>query len=154
MSTYTVGRKFPFWLLFTFFVVGSFVLFAGATSMFKNRILTIPPNLHADLISQRFTNIPECFAFQDESTGRVYPGILDLNKFNQDQLNRCYITDEERGIKEFNFRLKLKDTEITTNKYFSHDKDKLTLFKEVLIKDADSLQKDQLIIYVQERIGS
>jgi hypothetical protein len=43
------------------------------------------------IVQARFFNSPDCFAYQDSVTGRTYPGMIDLEKFKQDRLDRCYI---------------------------------------------------------------
>lgn len=148
-----IGEKYPFWLLFGFMIIIFFFAFGLLTGIYKNKLTKTPPELAVELITLRFINIPECFAFEEGEI--VFPGMIDKQKFNEEQLHQCYKTDPEKGIKTFNFRLKLEGTgeELTTNNYFNHEDDKLTRFHEVLVRDGDKLHKDQLTIYVQEKIG-
>ena len=133
-------------------VVFAFAMIIGS---YKGSLTNVPANLRSELISLRFANVPECFAYQDNASNVVFPGIIDLKKFNEATLKECYSTEGTGGIKVFNFRLKLQQqgTEILTDKYYNLDQADLTIYKEVLVKNGNNLEKDQLAIYVQERIG-
>ena len=151
-AQFELASKSLFWMIAAFIITLVVLFFAFALSSYKGKLTIVPPQLQAELVSLRFTSNADCFAFQDSVTGRVYSGIIDLNKFNDKQLRKCYLTPDKEGIKTFNFRLKLESdgTELSTNNYFNHDD--FTLFKEVLVRKDNSLVKDQLIIYVQEYI--
>lgn len=41
-----------------------------------------------------------CLAYQDSETKRFYPGIIDLTKYNEETLKKCY-----GNTKSFNFQL-------------------------------------------------
>ena len=144
--------KILFWLvigiIFSGLILGLGAIIAGHI----NSVITIPPQLRAELITLRFVNLPECFAPFDSTTGIVQSGVIDFEKFTEENLNRCYHSLEAGGFKTFNFRLVLASdsTTITTDKYYHHDS--FTLFKEVLVERNHELVKDQLIIYVQEEI--
>ncbi len=56
------------------------------------------------LLMQRFLNSESCFAYKDERIGRVYPGVIDLNKFNNDNLQNC----ANYGSKKRNLKLELE----------------------------------------------
>mgnify|MGYP007123674610 CR=1 FL=1 len=153
---YESGRKYLFWLAFVGIAACLFLAFGAFSAIHKNKITYVPPELHSETIALRFTNNPGCFAFEDEFTQKINSGTIDLKKFNKEQLNNCYLTSPKKGIKEFNFLLKLenKEVQIHTNNYFLHDNDDLTLFKQVLVNDNGVISKDTLIIYVQEKIGT
>lgn len=149
---FEIGGKFPFIIMFALLITFLFLMFGIVIAVNNNQLTAVPPKLNAELIALRFGNVEECFAFKDPESGRIFSGTIDLSKFNEDELNKCY----SAGIKYFQFRLNLpkSEKEITTNKYYFHDKDKLTMRKEVLVKDGEELVKDQLVIFVQEKIGS
>lgn len=54
---------------------------------------TIPEGLEARILMQRFHNSAECFARFDPETQRTYSQVIDVDKFTQYQLERCYNTD-------------------------------------------------------------
>jgi len=130
-------------------IVIAFVFFLNS---YANKLAAVPDEIKAEIISLRFTNIPECFAYQDLETGRVYSGTIDLEKFNEEQMNECYFTDEDIGHEDFNFRLQLASRApefIKTNGYFNLDH--FTLNKKVIVKDGDKFVVDTLLIFVQAR---
>lgn len=153
---FSIGSKWPFWIAFTFIIALLFVGFGCTTAIYKNKLVSVPAELRVELLTLRFTNNPDCFAYVDEVSGRVLSGVVDIRKFTEENLNNCYRTDQKKGIKDFNFRLRLEQggEEIITNKYFYHDKDELTILKEVLVKKDNHFTKDNLIIFVQEKIGT
>jgi len=120
------------------FVFGFFI--AGH----KDKLTSVPEELQAELISLRFTN--SCFAYQDPVTGRIYPGVIDISKFTEQQLQRCYTTKDQN---EFNFRLQLGDKLITTNNYFNLDH--FVIEKKVLILEDNQYTPGTLSIGVQTR---
>jgi len=146
----TATSEIIIWTVVTgIFTVLLFIL--GFTiQAFINTVIEVPPRLEAELISLRFTTIPECFAFQDETTGKVVPGVIDLDKFTNEGFNTCYKSEALQGIQSLNFRLKLEKSgqEAITDKYAY--KDDFALFKEVLVKRESMVEKDLLVIYVQK----
>ena len=65
-------------------------------------IIRIPINTNTDIndlehsvLKQRLIYDKNCLAYEDE---RVYPGVIDLNKFNQERINKCFST-EKYGLK-------------------------------------------------------
>lgn len=147
-------RKSIYWTIIGIVITMVVFMFAFTISSYKSNLTKVPVEIRSELITLRFVNSPDCFAYQDKNTGRVFPGVIDMDKFSEEQLRKCYFTESERGYKDFNFRIVLESSfeELVTNNYFYDDKDELTLFKEVLIRKQSGLFKDQLIIYVQEKI--
>ena len=151
-AQFDVARKAIYWMIAGIIIAVIVLAFALVIGSYRSQMTQTPAKLKAELVALRFVNIPECFALVDSSGSKAHSGIIDLNKFNQETLNKCYFTEPEKGTKDFNFRLKLENSgeEVMTNNYFH--KDDFTLFKEVLVKRQYSLVKDRLIIYVQQKI--
>lgn len=145
-------RKAIYWtisiIVLTIFIFGAFLTLAG----YQNKLTVVPAQLRSELIALRFVNAPECFAWEEE--GIIVQGTIDPGKFTRERLDQCYSTEEKKGFKTFNFRLQLESSgkELITNNYFHQDEDDLTIFKEVLVKRNGRLEKDGLIVYVQEKI--
>ncbi len=144
--------------MFFYIIVG--IIFTGmifflifGIGTFKDRLVKTPPQLEAELLSLRFTSLPECFAYKDEK-GIMQPGILDAQKFNQDVLDKCYFTVRKQGFKSFSFRLQLQgaDKELMTNHYKLNDRDDFTLIRQVLLRNSSGQHEDVLTIYVQHRL--
>ena len=152
-EVFDVARKSIFWMiaavLISLMVTGLVFLIAD----FRGSVTDVPGATKANLIALRFTTIPDCFAYQDERTGRVYSNILDETKWNAEQLNRCYSTEYQNGKNDINFRLQLKDSplpELLTAHYFHLDD--YTIEKSVLVRNGDTVRKEILRISVQEDV--
>ncbi len=146
-------RKSLYWMVIGIVVTIVVLVFAFILANHQNRLTKMPSELKAELLSLRFVNNPDCFTYQDSETKRVFPGIIDLAKFTDNDLLNCYKTETKQTIKDYNFRLKLKvqNKEIKTNNY--RKVDTYVLVKEVLVKDGDKMKKDTLEIFVQEKVG-
>ncbi len=49
-------------------------------------------DVEESILSQRLISSPSCFVYRDE-VNRAYPGIIDLDKFNQQNLDECFRLD-------------------------------------------------------------
>ena len=147
------SQKQIYFLLAGFFLLGILFFFGFMISSYQSKLTFVPDKLKGELISMRFANIPECFAFQDNLTERVYPGVIDLSKFNNKTMQGCYKTEQKNGFKDFNFGLELLENKnfIFTNNYYN--KDDFAIYKKVLVKNGSKMSEDTLAIYVQVRIG-
>jgi hypothetical protein len=156
---FDVARKSIYWMLAGITVTVAVLAFAMILSSYQSKSLQIPPHLRAELVSLRFLNTPECFTYQDPS-GRVFPGMIDLDKFTQERLNQCYQTSAANGKKDYNFGISLKGYDLVqedgseqllmTNNYFK--KVDFTLTKNVLVRSGKELTPTQMLIFVQKRI--
>ncbi|MFC1686846.1 hypothetical protein ACFL0E_00630 [Nanoarchaeota archaeon] len=146
-------RKSLYWMVIGIVVTIVVFVFAFILASHQNRLTKIPSELKSELLSLRFVNNPDCFTYQDSVTKRVFPGIIDLTKFTDDDLLNCYKTETKEENKDYNFRLKLKvqNKEIKTNNY--RNVNTYVLTKEVLVKIGEDLKKDTLEIFVQEKVG-
>jgi len=145
--------KTVYWIIAGFVIVTVVLVFAITLAGYKDRLTAVPPELKAELTSFRFTNNADCFALQETNTGKTMAGIIDLKKFNQSVLDNCYKTDDDViGIRQMNFQLVLRnfDRSISTNNYKNAYQDKLTIQKEVLVWSSNKMEKDTLLIYVQD----
>lgn len=150
-----IARKMIFWLVLSMMVTGMTFAFISLLSMIESSSVLVPRELKGELISLRFSNSPDCFAFQDEINGRIYPGIIDLSKFNSNQLNfNCYNLDEGTAAQQYNFKISLQDqgSSIET-KMYAEGTDLFIIKKGVLIKEGNIFTKDVLIIKGIEKIG-
>src|SRR3989344_6128590 len=94
-------RKQIFWMIIG--VVAAIVMLSLVFMMrpYQQQLVDVPDELQAELISLRFVNNPDCFTFQDTNKGRGFPGVIDVSKFTQERLDKCYSTEKEKGFKDF-----------------------------------------------------
>lgn len=157
---FDLTRKQIYWGIAGFMVtIAALILVFAIFPQYQRSLVEVPPELQAELISLRFVNTPECFTYQDQATGRIFAGVIDLQKFTQAQLDKCYRTEPEKGFKDFNFALELEGYTpivdgqkklLLTNNFFN--KVDFTLYKQVLVRDGQALEPARMIIQVQTRI--
>ncbi|MBI4150098.1 hypothetical protein HY488_01710 [Candidatus Woesearchaeota archaeon] len=83
------GRKMIF---FAINVVILGLLAAGyimGTSSYVFKITKIPTSLQQEEYQSRFAQYPGCFAYQDPNTQRTYAYWIDMQKFTNEQFQRC-----------------------------------------------------------------
>ncbi|PIZ51469.1 hypothetical protein COY27_03700 [Candidatus Woesearchaeota archaeon CG_4_10_14_0_2_um_filter_33_13] len=147
-------RKVIYWMLAGVVITMVVLGFAIMLGNYRNNLTQTPKEVKAELVSLRFANIPECFAYEDPVNLRPYPGVIDVNKFTKEQMDKCYLTNPEMGYKDFNFGLELKghNLKVITNNYYNQDS--FTIVKNVLVKEKDGATTDDILyVYVQEIIG-
>jgi len=157
---FDLTRKQIYWGIAAFMVVvATLLLVFVLLPQYQRSLVEVPAELRADLISLRFVNTPECFTYQDPATGRIFAGVIDLQKFTQERMDQCYRTEPEKGFKDFNFALELEGYTpviegqkklLRSNNYFN--KVDFTLYKQVLVRSGDRAEQTRLIVYVQTRI--
>jgi len=94
-SGYILGKKPLHLIIYLFFLTFTFLIFSFTITTEVGSTNTIPDNVETTVLISRFLNSPDCFAYQDEDTGRVYTGIIDLEKFNEATLEKCYFVDKD-----------------------------------------------------------
>lgn len=149
-QVFETAVKSIYWTIAGIALTAVILTFALTIAGYKNRLVQVPEELQAELSALRFANVGECFALEDENSGRILAGIIDLKKFNQEQLDDCYPLPSDAKKGDYTFRLLLlgENKEIKTKEYYQR-LDKFSLSKEVLIDKNGRLVKDILIIYVQ-----
>ncbi len=158
-SVFELARKQIYWMIAGVLITATIIAFALIMSGYQRKLVEVPEELRAELISLRFVNAPECFTYQDSVTGRVFPGTIDVNKFTQERLDKCYRTATEKGFKDYNFALELEgyaravDGEkklLLTNNFFN--KVDFILYKNVYVRVGNSVEPTRMVIQVQTRI--
>lgn len=71
------------------------------TNQYINAFLVYDDNIPMNLYAYRAIN--NCLAFQDSFTHRYYPGVIDINKYTQTNLNTCYTNTSQYS---FSFQLR------------------------------------------------
>ncbi len=153
-AQFDVARKSISWMIMGSLLTIAVLILAIVLSIYQSTIFSIPGELEAQTISMRFVNTPECFAYQDSVTERIYPGIIDINKFTQDRMDDCYRTETDEGYEQINFGIFLEGFEgeevLMSNNYFNNVD--FTIYESVLVLSGEELVPTRLVIYVQENI--
>lgn len=143
------GRKIIFYIVFAIVAALTFMLIVYMVSSDKSKIAVIQPGLEDYLLIQRFLLSPECFAYRNADSGRAYAWTIDPEKFNQNNLNRCYAA-ENTQVKAFRLTLSygaFKSTLITKN-WEGFIKKAET--KKVYVYDKGQIRQGELFIEVQD----
>jgi len=143
------GRKMFYYIIFGFVAIVVFFFIIWLTSSEKSEISIIPPGLENYLLTQRFLNSALCFAFQDEDTDRIYPWLIDLNKFNQDTLNKCYGA-EETNVKAYKLTLTYGENKVTLNTKNWEGFLKSGETKDIFVIYEGGIQREELFIEMQD----
>ena len=148
VSAFDLAGKTIYWTIAVVILKAIIFAYMGILATYSHNLISTPEDLKAEMIIQRFTS--SCFAYQDPHTERVYPNTIDITKFTQDEMNKCYTTDEKEGFKELNFKLILGGEELISNKFYQR-KD-FTIKKLVNVRDGNEVKQSVLTIDVQEKI--
>tara|TARA_Y100000310_G_C20615762_1_gene780524 strand:+ start:818 stop:1297 length:480 start_codon:yes stop_codon:yes gene_type:complete len=152
---YNVATKTISWMIMGGILTMAVLALAIILSVYQSAAFSVPGELRANAISQRFVNTPECFTYQDSETGRVYPGVIEIEKFTQARMDNCYRTEESMdGYDEINFGVFLEGFEgqvvLESNNY--KNKVDYTFYENVLVKSGEEYVPTRMVIYVQENI--
>lgn len=143
------ARKMIFYIVSIPVIVIAFLLLVSILPTIKSEIAKIPPGLEDHLLVQRFLNSPLCFAFLDKETNKVYPRTIDLTKFNEDNLNRCYDA-EETNVKAYRLTLVYNNEKITINTRNWEGFLKKSETEYVFVFDEGETQGAKLLIEMQD----
>ena len=149
-AIFNVAKKTIYWMIAGFMIAMVTITFTATLMKYTKEVTTVPAQMKGEMVALRFINIPECFAYQDPETNRVYPGVIELEKFTKEHLNEsCY---RSLSIKEVNFKLKLGEREITTTNFFAGTRTVHLRPLSVLVKNGTKYSEEQLYITIQEKI--
>ncbi len=148
-SGFLLGKKPIYFIIVAFFLFIVFILFSYLVLSNISSTTTFPENIETTVLINRFLNSPECFAYQDEETGRTYTGITDLDKFNNENLNECYSADED-SPRAFMMDLNSDDYQksVLTSNWRAKKINRMSQY--VIIYDKGNFYGGTLLIAVQE----
>ena len=106
------ARKMVFYIIFGFLAAATFLIIVFLLPSKGSEIGTIPQGLEDYLAFNRFTDSPDCFAFQDSDTKITQQGIIDAKKFNQKNLDKCY-NEKDSSLKAYRITLEYQDKKQT-----------------------------------------
>ncbi len=150
-SGYEIGKKPTYYVVIFFFLTISFMLFGFLIISEVSSSSSIPDNARTTVLINRFLNSEDCFAYKDSETGRVYPGIIDIEKFNENNLEKCYYAEKKYDSKSFRLTLNGEDIEkktILTTNWGSSRFGQASQY--VLLYNNGEISKANLLIAVQK----
>ncbi len=115
----------------------------------KSEIAEILPGLEDYLLSQRFLNSPLCFALKDEDSSRIYPLVIDSEKFNTNNLNKCYDAKDTK-VKAYRLTLNYENEKTTINTKNWQGFLKKAETKKVFVYDKGNIKIAELFIEMQD----
>ena len=143
------GRKVIFYIYAAVAVSITFLILVWIIPANFSEIAVIPAGLENYLLIQRFFTSPLCFALQDEKTDRVDSWTIDLAKFNENNLNKCYDA-QNTDVKAYRLTLDYNHKKITVStKNWGGFLEKAEAFN-VFVYDSGIIQKAELLIEVQD----
>ena len=143
------GRKVIFYAIFSFVAVIVFLIIIYIVPSYASEIARMPYGLENYLITQRFLTHPACFIFQDRDSNRVYPWVIDLEKFNEDNMNKCYsASDTKTKAYRFTLTYGIEKKTINTKNWEGFVKSGET--KQVFVYDNENIKKGELFIEMQD----
>lgn len=143
------ARKVIYYVVVGFVLIVAFLLIVWLASSGKSKISEIPAGLENYLITQRFLSSQHCFVFQDKDTNRVYPRVIDLAKFNEENLNKCYNAKDTK-VKAYRLTLTYGNEKITINTQNWEGFLKKAETKQVFVYNKEKSERGELFIEVQD----
>lgn len=142
------ARKLIFYIIVSFILTAIFLLITWLAYSDKSKISEIPIELENYITVQRFLNSPYCFIYSDKDTNRVYHWIIDIKKFNQNNLNKCYNAGDTK-VKAYRLTISYGDEKITINTKNWEGFLKKAETKHVFANDEGTIQSADLFIETQ-----
>lgn len=129
-------------LILSVIILGfSILIFLVIIDYFASKDVEIPKGVEEFILIERFYNSPDCFAYQDEQTGRVYQKSIDLNKFkDKASLSKCFLSSNPK----YAFKLELENPE---------NQEKIVITTPDWANNADfRLEQRDVFIYLDNKI--
>ena len=147
---YDVTRFTFYWIIAGILLTMAIFASAIVISSYQSKVLEIPGELEAQLITLRLVNNADCFAFEDLA-GHVVQSSIDMDKFTQERLDDCYFPGGKQGFRDITFGLELEEESLRTENYF--EVISFTLREEVLIYEGGEVRAGTLLAQIQEYWG-
>jgi hypothetical protein len=136
-GSYTYGYKVLFIIVSIFLIVFMFGYFRGMYYNIQTDAIICPDEMENYLMVAETLFSENCMVYSDNE--RVYPGVIDLSKFNQETIDKCYSNIDNR------ISLTIDDQTIGDELYSP-----VTITKPIQIYDNEDITFSKLIIQVEE----
>jgi|SRR3989338_3732083 len=142
------GRKLIYYLIAIPVIVAGFFIVVWLVSSNKSNLSEIPSGVEDYLMSQRFLNSPDCFAFSENDAKRAHFWLFDLSKFTQETLDKCYNSDNTK-VNAYRFTISYGSQKITLNTKNWEGYFKKAETKQIYLLNNGNIQKAELFIETQ-----
>ncbi|MBL7054765.1 hypothetical protein ISS05_03325 [Candidatus Woesearchaeota archaeon] len=142
------ARKVMFYIIFGFAAPIVFLLLLYVFSSTDSSLANMPQDLELNINLQRFLNSPYCLAYTDKDTLRTYQGILDFDKFDSEDLGKCYPA-EKRNVLGFRLTLKQDNEEKVFETGNWEGASRRVISKRVLVFKDNKIGLGDLFIEIQ-----
>lgn len=138
----------PFFIMFAIALGLVLMFFLTMIGYFVSSDIYIPKDVDEFILVERLYNSPNCFAYKDEISGRVYLKSIDLNKFkNKDAISKCI-----PNIR-FGLRIELESgtikKETLTNPNWVENSDFKTVYRDVFIYYDNQIRSGKIAVSIQ-----
>lgn len=139
---YDLGRMVPYVIVALLLI--SFVMYMLYTTFVGAQIDTIQKTTEIEelLVVKELYTSANCFAYEDETTERIYPGIIDLAKF----YNRDEILNSNKCLKYFDRNVRISINGLSSSKEIE---DPITFSKPILTYDGIIYELADLVIEIE-----
>ena len=149
---YELARKMIFWPIIGVVVITITFFVAFMFANYNNALASVPNEFQVESLLPRFIDKGDCFAYVDPVTQKAEFQSIDIEKFNVERANKCYIPqeNEKRDVPGLEFYLPAFEKKVMTSNYYNHID--YTLYEVVEVIDQGKRNTTQLIVYVQKDI--
>lgn len=141
-GAYDIGRKWLYIVIAIFVIIFIFFYMRSAILKFNTDTVYNTERIKGGMIAAQAVMSPKCFAYYDAETERTYPGIIDMDKFNNNNLGKnCMIY----ASSAYSIRLKGKTVQ---NIPGAEGKEKIVA--PVLAMEGGSLSNEVMEIWVDD----
>ena len=142
------GRKLIYYIVVIPIIVTGFFIVVWIVSSNKSSISEIHAGVEDYLVLQRFLNSPSCFAFVDNDLKRVSSWMIDLSKFTQENLEKCYNADSTR-VNAYRITLSYNDQKVVISTKNWEGFFKKAETRRIYLYNNNKIQKAELFIEMQ-----
>ena len=87
---YTVGHKWVYFIVALLLLSFMFLYLRSGFQSAQIDLLTCTDDITDQIIVAKVLYDQDCFVYTDQQTQRAIPGIIDINKFTQEQYDSCF----------------------------------------------------------------
>lgn len=144
-----IGKEALSYVILGIFLAITILFIAYFLPKSNAEISKIPEGLEDYLLAQRFFSSKSCFTYLEGR--RLYPSIIDINKFNQATLDSCY-SESDSGIKAFRLTLDYNNEKkvLSTKNWQGFLKRAST--ETIFVYDNDKIYEGKILIEIQDAI--